>query len=111
MVMYRKAFGSATQNIGPSGAWDWEEITDSPSNGPVDGIFTATGSHMVVALGTGGLPNSGIEYYYADNIRVLTSPCPSGDLSGDCLLDMKDIASFVEQWLACNRNPADECGI
>jgi hypothetical protein len=108
-LMYRKAFGSTTQNIGPWGAWDWEQLTASPANGPADGIFTATGSHMIVAFSTGGLPASGVGYYYLDNVRVQTSPCPTADFNGDCFLDMKDLAAFTEQWLTCNRNPAGEC--
>jgi hypothetical protein len=108
-VMYRKALGSTVQNIGPDGVWDWEQITASPTNGPADGVFTATGSYMVVAFSAGGLPSSGVGYYYLDNLSVQTSPCPTTDLNGDCLLNMKDIAAFAEQWLTCNRNPAEEC--
>jgi hypothetical protein len=108
-VMYRKAFGSTTQNIGPSGVWDWEQITVSPANGPVDGVFTATGSYMVVAFGEGGLPASGVGYYYLDNLMVRTSPCPTADLNGDCSLDFLDLRQFAADWLMCNRDPAGEC--
>ncbi len=108
-VMYRKAFGSTNQNIDPSGAWDWEEITASQANGPADGIFTATDSHMVLAFGQGGLPASGIGYYYLDNVKVQTSPCPTWDFNGDCKLDWLDIQHFAGDWLNCNRIPTSEC--
>jgi pectate lyase len=108
-VMFRKSSGSIAQNTGPSGAWDWEQFTTSPANGPVDGIFTATGNRMVVGFSVGGLPASGVAFCYVDNVRVLASPCPSDDANGDCLLDLKDIAAFAEQWLACSRDPVAEC--
>jgi hypothetical protein len=37
------------------------------------------------------------------------SPCPTGDLSGDCVVNMKDIAAMAANWLICNRNPSGQC--
>jgi hypothetical protein len=34
---------------------------------------------------------------------------PEVDLNGDEVLDFKDIAQFAEDWLKCNRSPADQC--
>ena len=56
-VMYAKVFGVADKNIDSSGTWPtWEPITASQTNGPADGIFTASGNYMVVAFSEGGLP-------------------------------------------------------
>ena len=48
----------------------------------------------------------------SDHISVAETggtPCPEMDLSGDCALDWLDVKDFAESWLACNRNPAEEC--
>jgi hypothetical protein len=109
-VMYRKAFGDVTQqNIDPSGTWSWEPITASQTHGPADGVFTANGSYMVVAFSEGGLPGSGFGYFYADNVKVERAECSPMDLNGDCNLDWLDVEQFAMDWLACNRNPAEEC--
>jgi hypothetical protein len=109
-VMYSKVFGVADKNIDSSGTWlNWELITASQTNGPADGIFTANGDYMVVAFSEGGLPNSGLGYFYADNVKVEGPACAAIDLNGDCFLDWLDIERFADDWLLCNRSPADEC--
>jgi pectate lyase len=109
-VMYGKAFGVVTQNIDSSGTWPtWEPITASQTNGPADGVFTASGDYMVVAFSEGGLPGSGFGYFFADNVKV-EGTCATIDLNGDCNLDWLDILDFAEEWLTCNRNPPSECG-
>ena len=109
-VMYAKVFGVADKNIDSSGTWPtWEPITASQTNGPADGIFTASGNYMVVAFSEGGLPSSGVGYFYADTVKVEGPACPTIDLNGDCSLDWLDIQKFAQDWLSCNRNPASEC--
>jgi hypothetical protein len=109
-VMYRKAFGVANQNVDSSGSWPtWEPITASQTNGPADGVFTASGDYMVVAFSEGGLPNSGLSYFYADNVKVEEPACSPIDLNSDCNLDWLDIEQFATDWLTCNRYPAEEC--
>jgi pectate lyase len=109
-VMYAKVFGVANQNIDSTGTWpDWESITASQTNGPADGIFTASGDYMVVAFSEGGLPNSGVGYFYADNVKVEGPACSPIDLNGDCYLDWLDIQLIANDWLSCNRNPDSEC--
>jgi hypothetical protein len=108
--MYGKAFGVVNQNIDSSGAWpDWEPITASQTNGPADGVFTASGDFMVVAFSEGGLPGSGLGYFYVDNVKVEGPACATIDLNGDCSLDWLDILDLADEWLSCNRNPPSEC--
>jgi pectin methylesterase-like acyl-CoA thioesterase len=109
MIMYSKVFGVANQNIDSSGTWSWEPITASQTNGPADGVFTASGDYMVVAFSEGGLANSGFGYFYADNVKVEGPECSPIDLNSDCYLDWLDIEQFATDWLSCNRYPASEC--
>jgi hypothetical protein len=109
-VMYEKVFGVATKNIDSSGAWwIWEPITASQTNGPANGVFTASGSYMVVAFSAGSLPMSGESGFYADNVKVEGAECSPTDLNGDCSLDWRDIEQFATDWLTCNRIPIGEC--
>jgi hypothetical protein len=98
-VMYSKIFGVIKKNIDSSGMWfDWEPITASQINGPVDGVFTASSNYIVVAFTVGGSSGSGYGYFYADNVKV-EGP----------RLDWLDIEQFATDWLTCNRDPAEEC--
>jgi hypothetical protein len=64
---------------------------------------------MVVAFSEGGLPSSGVGYFYADNVKVEGPACSPIDLNGDCYLDWLDIQLIANDWLSCNRNPDSEC--
>jgi M6 family metalloprotease-like protein len=108
-VMYRKVWGVGSLNTDTSGTWNWESIGLSRTNGPADDVYVATDNYMVVAFSMGGVEGNSLPWVDIDNIKVEGPGCPSIDLDGDCSLDMKDIAVFVEQWLACNRDPAGEC--
>jgi hypothetical protein len=120
-VMYKKAFESTLTyrlNIGTTGTWTWEAITGSRvgSWAPTDTTFTAAGNYMVVAVNLGAMSKAspatalGATWVYLDNIKVQEVPaCPAADLSGDCVVDMKDMAAMALNWLACNRNPSSQC--
>jgi pectate lyase len=112
-AMYRKGMNPrARWNVGTAGTWEWESITASPAWGvpPAGGVFTAAGSYMVVAFDLESKPSSGATWVYIDNIKVEEVPaCPTGDLTGDCLVDAKDMAAMAAGWLGCNRNPDSEC--
>jgi hypothetical protein len=114
IIMYKKRFiatGSASNiNFDPAsdGTWGWEEITDSPDAGPVNGIFTADQPYMVVSFNLGGNANGGAIEYNVDNISVVECPM-TADLNGDCELDMSDLYEVAEKWLVCNRSPIEEC--
>jgi pectin methylesterase-like acyl-CoA thioesterase len=109
MVAYRKEFGPALQNIDSTGLWDWQPFTGSATNGPSDGIFTATGNYMVIAFSLGGAAGASTPWFSIDNIMVEGPGCPSLDLDSNCRLDLKDIAILAEHWLTCTRYPAEEC--
>ncbi len=109
-IMYKKSFGGVSQNIGPTGAWSWEPITASATDGPVDGVFTATDDYMVVAVNLGGRIGSGQTYMNIDNFQVVeTQPCTAVDLNDDCILDFLDIQQFASDYLLCGRDPVTEC--
>jgi len=112
-AMYRKSINpKVQQNVSASGTWDWESITASPAWGlpPSDAIYTAAGGYMVIAFDLTSKANSGLTWVYLDNIQVEEVPsCPTADPSGDCLVDMKDIAALASGWLTCGRSPADQC--
>jgi len=109
-IMYKKAFGVANQNIGPTGAWSWEPITASVADGPADGVFTATDDYMVVAVNLGGRINSGQTYANVDNFGVVpTAACMEVDLNEDCVLDFLDVLDFASCYLSCGRDPSAEC--
>jgi len=109
-IMYKKAFGVANQNIGPTGAWSWEPITASVADGPADGVFTASDDYMVVAVNLGGRINSGQTYVNIDNFEVVqTTACTAVDLNNDCVLDFLDVQEIALNYLSCGRNPVTEC--
>lgn len=94
------------------GCWDWEDITNSPNISPAppeNGVFVASNPSMVVSFNLGGNANGGAIRLNIDNIDVIECDSSIEDINGDCLLDMKDIAGMAEEWLVCNRLPADEC--
>jgi hypothetical protein len=111
-IRFKKAWGGTPLNT-TTGIWDWESILSSPDGtnpGPGDGVFTATGSYMTVALNVGGRVKSAAPAYpvwvYIDNFKVL----PCHDASGtDCSADFKYVAWIANNWLACNIDPATSC--
>jgi pectate lyase len=109
-VMYRKAIDSSSrQNIGTSGTWSWESMTDSRAGSwvPTDAIFTAAGDYMAIAFNLGATPSAGATWAWLDNIKV--QECPLSDLNADCVVNMKDMAVMAANWLSCHRSPADQC--
>jgi hypothetical protein len=117
-IAYKKRFvakGSASNMNFASdsnGIWGWEDITASPNKDlapPAGGIFTANQPYMVVSFNLGGYANGGAIRLNADNISVVECPTPAADLNGDCKINIEDIEKVAEDWLMCNRNPADEC--
>jgi hypothetical protein len=100
------------QNIATTGVWAWESMTASSawSMAPTNGIYTAAGNYMVIAFNLEATANSGATYMWVDNVKVQeVAPCPIGDLNGDCVLTMKDLAAMAANWLVCNRSPAAGC--
>ena len=39
----------------------------------------------------------------------LWAACPSADVSGDCRVNLEDIALVAMSWLKCNRLPQSAC--
>jgi hypothetical protein len=110
-IKYKKAYGAGTTNTS-TGIWGWEDITASPTNGgPTNGVFTASNSYMVIAFNVGGRVGSGTPFINLDNITVMETAviCPPYDLNDDCTVDIEDIAFMADDWLVCNRIPAQEC--
>jgi pectin methylesterase-like acyl-CoA thioesterase len=110
-VAYKKKFvavGSGSNLNTSSGTWDWEDITDSPLNGPTDGMFTADKPYMVVGFNLGGNANNGAVWMSLDNISIVE--CTStADLNGDCVFDFDDLKMFTDEWMTCDRSPSDQC--
>ena len=110
-VIYIKAYGNGNLNS-LTGVWDWESITASPNGAaaPADGVFTATAPYMCVSFNLGGWADSGTTHFWVDNISVTENlPCVELDFTDDCKLTLEDLEVFAEDWLTCNRDPADEC--
>jgi glucuronoarabinoxylan endo-1,4-beta-xylanase len=108
-VAYRKEFGPILQNVDSTGYWDWQEITASSAGGPSDGVFTSTGTCMVVAFSLGGKQAFSGPWFSIDNIKVEGPGCPDIDLNNDCKLDILDIQQFALDYLSCRRQPSDQC--
>lgn len=112
-IIYKKAYGNGNLNTS-TGVWGWESIADSPngSSAPAGGVFTATAPYMVISFNLGGRADSGVTHFWVDNISVTEIlPCAEIDLTGDCMLNLQDLAAFALEWLDCNRNPVAECGL
>jgi pectin methylesterase-like acyl-CoA thioesterase len=93
------------------GNFDWEDLSASPNTSPIppaNAIWKATAPYMVISFNIGGNANGGAISMDLDNLSVVECS-PTADLNGDCIIDFKDIAVIAEDWLTCNRNPADEC--
>lgn len=82
-IQYKKATQGGPNEPGANG-WDWESVLLSPSAGPVDGIFTATDSYMLVGFNLGGRDALdsrstfvGPGYYWVDNASVTVVPEPT----------------------------------
>jgi|GEM_PF-1457899 len=109
-LAYAKAYGDPNVNIGPAGTWDWELLTSSHYEGPVDGIFTATADHAVIMFGLGGTSGSGTSFVNIDNVGFSEAgQCAPLDLNDDCAFDFVDIQTFAAEWLSCYREPDSEC--
>ena len=84
------------------GQWHWVymPLNDAPD---VDAVSKITISIPGQAI-TGDLR--------IDNITLRTPYCSDnipGDLYGDCTIDLLDFAIMAENWLGCNRIPAESC--
>ena len=58
------------------------------------------------------LPTYPLQIYYSDLDPVDAADCPfplSGDVNGDCRVDLSDYARIAENWLVCNRDPITAC--
>jgi len=68
---------------------DWTGLT-----GPCDGQYMQLGADCLP--GTVRLENPDGTWHW---LRIVTTGCPSADLTGDCAVDLADLAIVAEQWL------------
>lgn len=114
---YKKRFvaigngGNINFSSASDGNFDWEDLSASPNTSPIPpatAVWKATAPYMVISFNIGGNANGGAISMNLDNLSVVECS-PTADLNADCIIDFKDIAVIADEWLTCNRNPADEC--
>jgi len=114
-VRYRKSWdGTNNVNVGSSGAWNWENVTTSPSGTPPASFTAQTGQNfMAIAFNLGGTamtPITSLPYVYIDNVVVVACTGLSvADTNYDCMVNLADFGVFASQWLTCNIDPATSC--
>lgn len=81
-----------------------------------DANIQTTDSQLVMTLVKGkkyiirvaGVDGTGGTYELLISLGSCTTP-PQADLTGDCKVNLKDLAVFSSQWLDCGLNPTDLC--
>jgi hypothetical protein len=106
-IAYKKTYGGG----GADTPWAWTSILGSAQAGfPSNGVFTATGQYMTVAINVGGRTKSCDPahpvWVYIDNFKVL--PCHD-EAGTDCSADLKYLAWIANNWLSCNIDPPTSC--
>jgi hypothetical protein len=116
-LRYRKLFDAANfnyQNVSPTGAWPWEDITASPSGQQPAYYVPQSGQNLMVVaflLGGDGLTGTPtLPSFYIDNVSVVEcSQWLAGDVNQDCVVNLKDMAVLCNTWLSCTLDPISSC--
>jgi hypothetical protein len=97
-----------------SGAGRWNESSQSWQLDDVTSVCVDAGDPND-SLGQEPYPNGGrinMGAYGGTEYASKTGICtafPPGDINGDCITNLEDLAILCSGWLACNREPQQDC--